>query len=767
MKIRKKNKLKFKILFLQMFYIFIISFFILTANADYTIEIPKTIVLENKNAFYDINVSGDIFSQTEINELVIKPENLNFYMKDVSKSPNTKEDVIATIIQDKTIWTTDDVSNSLKSTNNMISAENLSAGNWYGTFNFNIKLNVVHYHDFSKSIYKETTCTENGINRYTCSCGYFYDEETPALGHDYSQVNGKKATCTTSGYGYSCCSRCMELNPNNTEMIRIEALNHDYVTNIIEPTCTNNGYTEHICTRCSHYYISDEKSKTNHNYQIIEQTKSDCKTKGKITYCCDICGLTKTIETEIGEHSYDEGSIVLPTCTKDGYTLYTCLVCGETKIENNLYATGHNFDDGIITKPATCETYGEKVYTCHNCGYQKSERIEMYGHMYYGSTFICSICKKSIIWNFELDNENKIMKIISMKDECKNTLKNITIPSKVMINDELYSIEFIKSTYDGLTKNSEGFMIPNNPKGPFVGNSVIESVLFEEGSVMEDNDMSCMFLSCYNLKKVENIPDSVENMKMTFEYCTSLEEVPKLPNNVTHLIDTFKFCSGLKDVGTVTIPQNVRCMAGIFHSCFNMSGTVNIYSINVNLTSPNNGYRPFMPCYRSFYLAGRDTGNTIKLCVYKYKDETSYNQRSSDNWTTNDLNLYSDTYKNLYHGNNTSVIYYYTDNTYTTQASEKTSYSANYSPTGDYVSKYTWTYPASISYKNRMMMRSFTDSIQKNIFIEDFDSIIEDDVYEEVEEEICTEDIDFYNENIIEENEENFFNDIINIIATD
>ena len=49
------------------------------------------------------------------------------------------------------------------------------------------------------------------------------------------------------------------------------------------------------------------------------------------------------------EHTWDEGKVTkAATCTEDGEMLYTCTRCGETKTEI-IPATGHNYEDGVCT----------------------------------------------------------------------------------------------------------------------------------------------------------------------------------------------------------------------------------------------------------------------------------------------------------------------------------------------------------------------------------------------------------------------------------
>ena len=66
-----------------------------------------------------------------------------------------------------------------------------------------------------------------------------------------------------------------------------------------------------------------------------------------------------------------------PTCTADGYTGDTyCADCGEKISEGTaIGATGHTWDDGVITAEPTETAAGCKVYTCSVCSETKTEEI--------------------------------------------------------------------------------------------------------------------------------------------------------------------------------------------------------------------------------------------------------------------------------------------------------------------------------------------------------------------------------------------------------
>ena len=109
------------------------------------------------------------------------------------------------------------------------------------------------------------------------------------------------------------------------------------------------------------------------------------------------------------EHSYQETSRVEATCTENGTITYTC-VDGDDSYTETIPATGHNYDNGVVTKEATCEAAGIKTYTCANCAATYTEEIPAIGSHSYDNgvvtkaatceaagvkTFTCSACNST------------------------------------------------------------------------------------------------------------------------------------------------------------------------------------------------------------------------------------------------------------------------------------------------------------------------------------------------------------------------------------
>lgn len=90
-------------------------------------------------------------------------------------------------------------------------------------------------------------------------------------------------------------------------------------------------------------------------------------------------------------HSYMESVTTAATCTTAGVKTFTC-ECGDTYTES-IPATGHSWNDGIVTVEPTEDTEGVRTYTCTVCGETRTENIPTLDHEHsYVSTVIAPTC---------------------------------------------------------------------------------------------------------------------------------------------------------------------------------------------------------------------------------------------------------------------------------------------------------------------------------------------------------------------------------------
>lgn len=89
--------------------------------------------------------------------------------------------------------------------------------------------------------------------------------------------------------------------------------------------------------------------------------------------------LTFTISCkEEHTHSYID-TVVNPTCINKGYTKHTC-ECGEYYVDTYKNATGHTYDEWVITLEPTDETNGIKERVCIDCGHKELGTINKLSH---------------------------------------------------------------------------------------------------------------------------------------------------------------------------------------------------------------------------------------------------------------------------------------------------------------------------------------------------------------------------------------------------
>ena len=140
------------------------------------------------------------------------------------------------------------------------------------------------------------------------------------------------------------------------------------------------------CKDCGEKLSSGKTiAKTDHIWDSGRITKPATDTESGIkTYTCINCNTTRTEEIPAtGEHLNTElRGAKSATCLEEGYSGDTyCKDCG-IKLSSGtvIPKTGHSWDDGIITKAATCTEKGIRTYTCSICESTKIEEIPSTGH---------------------------------------------------------------------------------------------------------------------------------------------------------------------------------------------------------------------------------------------------------------------------------------------------------------------------------------------------------------------------------------------------
>ena len=257
-------------------------------------------------------------------------------------------------------------------------------------------------HDYT-AVETPSTCSVAGKIVYTCACKHSYTVTLNVLPHNFEEIDREDATCVAEGLVKYACSGC---DASYTEVIA--KVSHELVDTVVAPTCTEHGYTLHECVNCEYSYQDNLVVALGHNYSY-EWTWTADYSAATLTFTCanDNCG---NVEVEDAEITVKE---IAGSCTKPSKTEYTATVSfgGDTYTDKKTvegtsvshdYGDGywkynkhkhwhicknchgqqnvgeHVFDDGVVSKPATCTKSGEMLYSCI-CGYTKTEKIPATG----------------------------------------------------------------------------------------------------------------------------------------------------------------------------------------------------------------------------------------------------------------------------------------------------------------------------------------------------------------------------------------------------
>ena len=150
------------------------------------------------------------------------------------------------------------------------------------------------------------------------------------------------------------------------------------------------------------------EGQSEHTLEVTTVVAPTCTEQGYTVYTCTACGdEVKADFVPATGHSY-EASVVAPTCEKDGYTNHVCSVCGDSYRDNYVDAAGHQYTL-TVTAP-TCTAAGYTTHLCSVCGHSYVDSIvPATGHSYEDTvtaptctaagytTHTCSVCGDSYI----------------------------------------------------------------------------------------------------------------------------------------------------------------------------------------------------------------------------------------------------------------------------------------------------------------------------------------------------------------------------------
>ena len=284
---------------------------------------------------------------------------------------------------------------------------------------------------------KAATCTTTGTKTYTCTrCKKTRTETIAATGHKEVKDAAVAATCETAGKTEG--SHCSVCNTVIKAQTTTAALGHSWDGGKVTKaaTCTTTGTKTYTCTRCKKTR-TETIAATGHKEVKDEAVAATCETAGKTEGShCSVCGTVLKAQTTVAAlgHSWDGGKVTkAATCTTAGTKTYTCTRCKKTRTETiaatghkavkdaavaatcetagktegshcsvcgtvlkaqtTTAALGHSWDNGKVTKAATCTTAGTKTYTCTHCKKTRTETIAATGHKAVKDAAVAATCE--------------------------------------------------------------------------------------------------------------------------------------------------------------------------------------------------------------------------------------------------------------------------------------------------------------------------------------------------------------------------------------
>ena len=209
----------------------------------------------------------------------------------------------------------------------------------------------------------------------------------PAQTHDLKKVPAKPATCTEAGNKeYWECKTCGNFywdadgkNEITNKNEVISEAGHKYGDLIAEvsATCGKDGVKAHYeCSVCHKYFDTNYAELTdlvipatgNHDWELV---KKEVEGADKHTKKCKVCN-----KTEEETHDKWEGD-KSDKWESDKDNHWHQFGCGTI-----MNKAAHTWNEGVVTKGATCTEPGEKTFTCNVCKATKTEPIPVIAHQY-------------------------------------------------------------------------------------------------------------------------------------------------------------------------------------------------------------------------------------------------------------------------------------------------------------------------------------------------------------------------------------------------
>ena len=503
--------------------------------SSFTVTIQKSIVLDsNKTANYNVKVKGDVLG----NEIITVIPDQTVILNDA----NGKDPVTGNIAQEKTEFSSTEVNqiDGTKTKGN-IAADDLTSGDWSGTFKFIIGTNQIG----NETIITSENLTTYGIN----TTG---DVVIPEYVTD--DDNTRHAISGIGTYAFRNC----------TEMTSVTIA--DSVTEIGAGAFVN-------CSKLSKVNIPNTVK------SIGNSAFDGCSSLSSISYKGNEYDLSNiesafvengvSVGNHVFDHSYSEPVYTWSDDNSTCTATKTCSECHDVVTENGTITNN-------VKTPATCTVKGTTTYTAtfkdtaFGTQTKDVQNIAALGHTPVNG--YCTRCNEKVAGLYDVNGAM----ICSWEDSginntCSNAatiIKNTyTSTKKVVIPDGVTSIGYSAfKECEGLTSVTIPEGVTSIGKWAFLNCKSLTSITIPK-SVTSIGESA--FYNCASLTSV-TIPEGVTSIgDSAFSNCTSLTSIT-IPEGVTSIGDsTFYNCTNLT---SITIPEGVTSIGRVaFYECTSLT----------------------------------------------------------------------------------------------------------------------------------------------------------------------------------------------------
>ena len=228
--------------------------------------------------------------------------------------------------------------------------------------------------DTTYEVTAEPTAEKEGTGVYTAAFdNKAFEKQTrevtiPATGHTYTFKEWK----WESDYSAAAAVFLRE----DDETVETAAV---ITTETVPAACTEPGkniYTASAVFNGEEYTDVREAviEPAGHTFELTGWVWADDCSEAKAVFTCSACKTTEEMKAQISSEKTD------PACETEGKETFTASVSAGDQTftdqrEKPIAATGHKWDDGVVTKEAGLTTEGILTYTCQQCGQTREEVI--------------------------------------------------------------------------------------------------------------------------------------------------------------------------------------------------------------------------------------------------------------------------------------------------------------------------------------------------------------------------------------------------------